>query len=65
MVLIMTQKEWIEEQVSDIMSNDGPDGHTDGSNIIADFIEALLEGREHEWVEDYKVKTENKHLWKI
>ena len=56
----MKDKEWIEEQVGEIMYNDGPDRHTDGSDVIADFIEALLNGKEDEWVDAYKIKCEEK-----
>lgn len=56
----MKDKEWIEEQVCDIMYNDGPDRHTDGADVIADFIEALLNGKEDEWVAAYKIKCEEK-----
>ena len=54
----MKDKEWIEEQVSEIMINDGPDKHTDGSDIITDFIYSLLNGKEDEWVSNYKFKCE-------
>jgi hypothetical protein len=57
----MKDKEWIEEQVIEIMSNDGPDGHTDGSDIIADFIEALFNGKEDEWIATYKIKCKEKY----
>lgn len=56
----MKDKEWIEEKVCEIMYNDGPDRHTDGSDVIADFIEALLNGKEDEWVDAYKIKCEEK-----
>ena len=54
----MKDKEWIEEQICEIMCNDGPDGHSDGSDIITDFIEALLNGKEEEWVSNYRFKCE-------
>ena len=46
-------KEQIENIISDIMINDGADGHCDGANIIADFVEALLNGKDKEWVTEY------------
>jgi len=46
-------KEQIENIISDIMINDGPDGHCDGANIIADFVEALLNGKGKEWAKEY------------
>ena len=57
----MKSKKWIEEQVCKIMYNDGPDQHTDGADIIADFIEALMKGEEDEWFNNYKseVKVED------
>ena len=45
--------EEIEETIADIMINDGPDGHCDGSDVIARFVVALLEGRGKEWIEGY------------
>jgi hypothetical protein len=57
---IMKSKEWIEQQVCKIMYNDGPDKHTDGSDVISDFIEALIKGKEDEWVNIYKLKCEEK-----
>ena len=46
-------KEQIENIISDIMINDGPDGHCDGANIIADFVESLLNGKGKEWAKEY------------
>ncbi len=56
----MKNKEWIEEVVCEIMVNDGPDRHTDGSDVIVDFIEALLNGDEDVWVFAYKERCEEK-----
>jgi len=47
-------REWIEMIVENIMILDGPDAHCDGSGIITDFIEALLAGREEDWVKQYR-----------
>lgn len=52
--------DWIEEQISDIMIEDGPDGHSDGSGIIADFVMALIEGSEDKWIEEYEKKCKAK-----
>ena len=49
-------KEQIENIISDIMINDGPDGHCDGHEIITDFIVALLAGKGEEWKEKYQLK---------
>lgn len=51
------KKEQIEYVVDQIMINDGPDGHCDGSDIITNFVMALLEGKEKEWVEKYNNKN--------
>lgn len=46
-------KREIENVVKEIMINDGPDGHCDGSDVITDFIEALLDGNGAEWKQKY------------
>lgn len=43
----------IENVVKDIMSNEGPDGHVDGSRVIAEFIKALINGNGKEWADEY------------
>lgn len=43
-------KEALTHIVQDIMIAYGPDGHTDGSDVIADFIVALQEGRHEVWL---------------
>lgn len=43
----------IKNVISDIMINDGPDGHCDGSDIIADFIEATFNGDFKKWTDNY------------
>lgn len=50
------EKESIANVIADIMVNDGPDGHCDGSDIIADFIEAVIDDRQKEWLEEYYSK---------
>ncbi len=62
----MENIEWIKEQVANILRFDGPDGHIDGYEEIADFIKALLEGNGKEWVELYNtsVEEENEKNWK-
>ena len=47
-------KDEIEEVVMDILTEDGPDGHTDGSNVITDFIVGLLGGKGKEWALKYR-----------
>jgi len=49
----MTREE-IESAIIDIMMFDGPDGHTDGSNIITDFIIELLAKKGEEWILKYR-----------
>lgn len=44
----------IFDSVRTIMHRDGPDGHTDGSDVLTDFIEAALEGRGTDWMEKYR-----------
>lgn len=48
----------IEDAITDIMQIDGPDGHMDGSNVIVDFIVALLDGQENarKWISEYREK---------
>jgi hypothetical protein len=48
----MTVEE-INNIVADILINDGPDGHCDGSLVIAEFIHALLNGGGKAWAEKY------------
>jgi hypothetical protein len=47
-------KEEIEEIIADILIEDGPDGHTDGSNVITDFIVELLNKKGKEWALKYR-----------
>lgn len=56
----MTKKDydWIEDKIADIMIEDGPDRHSDGSDIIADFVMALLEGKEDDWWKKYEERCE-------
>ncbi len=69
--------ELLEEIISDIMINDGPDGHCDGHEIIAEFVFNLQESEEFAivWLKnytksrglDYDYKdliTNNKHIMK-
>lgn len=46
-------KEEIDNVVCHIMIKDGPDRHTDGHDVITDFIIALQEGDEYEWKSKY------------
>ena len=47
-------KEEIEDLVMDILIEDGPDGHTDGSNVITDFIIELVNEKGKEWALKYR-----------
>ena len=47
-------KEEIEDIVMDILIEDGPDGHTDGSSIITAFIVAVINGKGKEWALKYR-----------
>lgn len=47
-------KEEIEDIVIDIMAEDGPDGHTDGSDVITAFIVELLNEKGKEWALKYR-----------
>lgn len=47
-------KEEIEGIVMDILIEDGPDGHTDGSSIITDFIVEVINGKGKEWALKYR-----------
>lgn len=49
-------REEILDTVRDIMRWDGPDGHTDGSGVITDFIIAVLDDRDTEWRKCYYEK---------
>ncbi len=49
-------REEIDDLVSDIMIEDGPDGHCDGHEIITDFIVALLASEGKDWKEKYHFK---------
>ena len=47
-------KEEIGDIVMDILTEDGPDGHTDGSNVITEFIVELLNKKGKEWALKYR-----------
>lgn len=46
-------KDRIDEIVALIMINDGPDGHCDGSEIIANFVIAVCDGDGEKWAKKY------------
>lgn len=46
-------REDIDTVICKIMIKDGPDRHTDGHDVLTDFVVALLEGRGEEWAADY------------
>lgn len=48
----MTRDE-IDIVVRAIMRRDGPDRHTDGHEIITDFIVALLDNQGEQWAKEY------------
>lgn len=45
--------EQIEGVVSDIMIEDGPDGHCDGADLIASFVVAVRDGYGDAWATAY------------
>lgn len=47
------EREQIQTMIEEIMVKDGPDGHTDGSGVITDFICALMDGKGIDWCKDY------------
>lgn len=46
----------VQRVVEEIMTFDGPDGRTDGSNTITDFIMALQLGGGEAWAKNYAEK---------
>ena len=54
----MTQEqlayEEVESAVCEIMRHDGPDGHTDGSEVLAEYIMAVLRGDGRDWITRYQ-----------
>jgi hypothetical protein len=57
-------KEDIEGIIMDIMVNDGPDGHTDGSELITEFIMCLMAGKKDEWLNRYYSKRDKRYFKK-
>ena len=53
-------REEIFEAILDIMCIDGPDGHTDGSEVITDFIMSIEKGDSKEWINEYRIKNKNR-----
>ena len=49
MKLTKEKKEEIKNIISDIMINDGPDGHCDGAGVIAYYVECLLTNKDEAW----------------
>jgi len=49
------EKTLIDNVIAEIMIQDSPDGHCDGSEIITDFVMALLKGDSSaiKWVKKY------------
>ena len=47
-------RESIEDTICDILRREGPDGHVDGADVIAEYVVALLEGNGDRWVDEYK-----------
>jgi hypothetical protein len=39
-----TMRDVIEDCIIDLMREHGPDGHTDGSDIIARWVEDIMDG---------------------
>ena len=44
----------IEYAIMDILIEDGPDGHADGSDVITDFVINLINGKGEEWIKNYR-----------
>ena len=51
---------WILKQIENILINDGPDGHIDGSDLIASFIKSLMEGKQDTWMAGYETYLQQK-----
>jgi hypothetical protein len=51
-------KETIDEHIQAIMYHDGPDQHCDGSDIITDYVHAILNGKDAEWIAAYELKIQ-------
>lgn len=47
----------IESRVAEIMRLNGPDGHTDGAEVIAEYICALIRGRGEEWMAQWRARV--------
>lgn len=47
-------REQIDDVICEIMSQDGPDRHVDGHEVITDFIEHLQSDLGELWIEKYK-----------
>ncbi len=43
----------IEFIIVEIMTHHGPDGHTDGCDVITDFIVDLQNGNQQVWIDKY------------
>lgn len=52
-------KQQIQQCVENIMIIDGPNGHTDGSDVITDFIISLLQYKHEEFIENYEKQFES------
>lgn len=48
------EKKEINYAIMDILIEDGPDGHCDGSKVITDFVVSLIEGKGEEWIKNYR-----------
>lgn len=46
----------LDDVICEIMIKDGPDGHTDGHEVITDFILAVIKGNGEKWKNEYKSK---------
>jgi hypothetical protein len=46
----------IEFIIVEIMTHHGPDGHTDGCDVITDFIVDLQKGNQQVWIDKYLPK---------
>ena len=60
---MVIDKERIDNVICEIMNQDGPDMHVDGHEIITDYIVALLEQRDLDWIYNYIKDKKGKLHW--
>lgn len=52
-------KQQIKQCVENIMIIDGPDGHTNGADVITDFIVSLLNYKHEKFIRNYEKQFDN------